>query len=448
MGERRLSAELKRYGYVFSVKKTGVLYVISFGALLCLGRLFALNLYAQCMLCVIGLVFLPLFLKNAYGNQYYQRRFSDLNVYMEQFLYSFQKTGKILATLEDLSLIFQGEEGGSTIEKAKDYILHTFDEANVEEKGLAIIEQEYENFMLSVIHKFALQAEMLGGDYSSSTRILLESRRMWADRIYEMQQARRKKRRDILFSIFVSILICLFIYMISYRLQLHMELHPVAQVATVIVLGLDFFIFYKADSQLTVGLVEEEPEEMRYVDYFRRLKEETPKSPLKKLDHRLMKKYVTREIEKVFPKWLMTVSLLLQSENVHIAIYKSYDDAPEILKPELKTFMEDLKEKPDSMEPYMNFLKEYTLPEVHSAMKMLYSVSEGTGGNFEHQISEILDRNQRLMDKAEKMRCEDELAGLYGLFLAPQLTAGMKMAVDLMLLMVIYFGQNHVMTGM
>lgn len=442
MGEKRLSDELHRYGYVFSVKKTGFLYVVAFALLVVLGRLFTLNLYAQICLCVIGLFFLPFFLKNAYGNQYYQKKFSDLNIYMEQFLYSFQKTGKVYATLEDLSLLFEGEETGALIDRAKDYILHTYDECNVERKGLAIIEEEYENYMLSVVHRFALQAEMLGGDYSLSLQILLESRRLWADRVYELQQTRRKKRRDILFSIVISIFICLFIYMISYRLQLKMELHPVAQIATVLVLGMDFFIFYKADSQLTVGFLEDEPENLRLVEFYKRLEEDSKKGLYKRLDRYFMKKYVTREIEKVFPKWLMTVSLLLQSENVQMALYKSYDEAPEILKPALKKLLEELKAQPDSMEPYMKFLKQYTLPEVHSSMKMLYSISEGTGGNYEHQISEILERNQRLMDKAEKMRNEDTLAGLYGLFLAPQVTAGMKMAVDLMLLIVLYLGQN------
>ncbi|MCR5546494.1 MAG: hypothetical protein K6F30_08480 [Lachnospiraceae bacterium] len=443
MGEKRLSDELNRYGYVFSVKKTGVLYVIAFALLLIIGRLFSLNLYAQICLSVMGLVFLPLFLRNAYGNQFYQRKFSDLNIYLEQYLYSFQKTGKVLATLEDLSLIFHGEETGKLIDEAKDYVLHTYDESDVEEKGLRIIEKEYDNFMMNLVHRFSLQAEVLGGDYSGSLQILLEARRLWADRIYELQQARNKKRRDILFSIVTSILICLLIYLVSYRLELQMELHPVAQIATVIVLGIDFFIFYKADSQLTVGLVEDEPEELRFVDYYKKIETNPARTPYQKLDHKFLKKAVQKEMEKVFPKWLMTVSLLLQSENVQVAIYRSYDEAPEILKPALKKLMEELKEQPDSMEPYMNFLKDYTLPEVHSAMKMLYSISEGTGGNFEHQITEILERNQRLMDKAEKIKNEDELAGLYGLFLAPQLTAGVKMAVDLMLLVVLYLGQNH-----
>ena len=439
MGEKRLSDELSRYGYVFSVKKTGVLYLIAFSGLLGLGRLFSLHLYEQISLCIIGLFFFPFFLRNSLKNQFYQKRFSDLNLYMEQFIYSFLKTGKILATLEDLSLVFEKEEIKEKIEEAKEYILHTYDEEDVEKKALKIIEDEYENYILSLIHRFCLQAESLGGEYASTLQILLESRRIWTDRIYENQQIRKKKRMDILISVAVSILICLLIYMISYRMKLGIENHPVAQVITVIVLGLDFFIFYKADVQLSFGYSEEKKDEEIYVDYYRYLKETTPKSPWQKLKYHTYKKVVTQELEKAFSRWLMVVSLLLQSENVQVAIYRSYDDAPLILKPALKDLISSLRENPDGIEPYVSFLEEFTLPEVHSAMKMLYSVSEGYGGNYEHQIAEILDRNQRMLHRSEQLKTEDSLAGLYGLFLAPQITAGVKMVVDLVLVMAVYF---------
>ena len=75
-------------------------------------------------------------------------------------------------------------------------------------------------------------------------------------------------------------------------------------------------------------------------------------------------------------------------------------------------------------------------------MKMLYSISEGCGGSFNNQITEILNRNQRMQNKSEELKNEDALAGLYGLFLAPQVTAGMKLIVDLILVMVIYLGRG------
>ena len=151
----------------------------------------------------------------------------------------------------------------------------------------------------------------------------------------------------------------------------------------------------------------------------------------------IAKRNVTRGIQMVFPRWLMEVSLLLQSENVQVAIMKSYEDAPKLLQPELKILIERLRLHPTEMEPYLSFLQDYPLPEIQSAMKMLYSISEGTGGNASSQIADIIRRNQVLLNKAERMKNEDALAGMYALFLAPQLTGAMKLLTDML---VIFYG--------
>ena len=93
------------------------------------------------------------------------------------------------------------------------------------------------------------------------------------------------------------------------------------------------------------------------------------------------------------------------------------------------------------MKPYNDFLSDFNLPEVRSAMKMLFSLSEGTGANASDQIQDIIRRNQYMMDRAEKLRMEDTQAGMYALFLAPQLTGGAKLLVDMILLLVCYLGK-------
>lgn len=111
------------------------------------------------------------------------------------------------------------------------------------------------------------------------------------------------------------------------------------------------------------------------------------------------------------------------------------------MKPYLMELIQAIKIEPNSMRPYSDFLKEYQLPEIHSAMKMLYSISEGTGGNATAQIAEMLKQNEKLLDRSEKMKNDDVLAGMYALFLAPQITAGCKLLVDMMVLLVLYLGR-------
>ncbi|MDD6451303.1 MAG: hypothetical protein PUF56_05140, partial [Lachnospiraceae bacterium] len=131
-------------------------------------------------------------------------------------------------------------------------------------------------------------------------------------------------------------------------------------------------------------------------------------------------------------------SLLLQTENVQVAILTSFPDAPAVLKSDLDQLIRDLEQDPVSIHPYLNFLKDYTLPEVRSAMKMLYSLSEGKGGEAAGQIRELIQRNQVLQDRSAKLGNEDVMAGMFLLFLSPQLTGGLLMLADMILMFSAY----------
>ncbi|MBQ2089287.1 MAG: hypothetical protein II472_03585, partial [Lachnospiraceae bacterium] len=82
-----------------------------------------------------------------------------------------------------------------------------------------------------------------------------------------------------------------------------------------------------------------------------------------------------------------------------------------------------------------------------STMKMLYSISEGSGGVASVQIEDIIRRNQIMYDQSEKMKNSDEMAGMYALFLAPQVTAGVKMLVDMFVMFYDMMSAGFVMGG-
>ena len=63
------------------------------------------------------------------------------------------------------------------------------------------------------------------------------------------------------------------------------------------------------------------------------------------------------------------------------------------------------------------------------------------------QIADIIRRNQLLYDKAQKIANEDSMAGMQAMFLAPQLTGGFKLVVDMVLLLVLYLGQQSMTLG-
>lgn len=333
MEENWLSDEYIKNGYVFSLRKTILYYMLVYGGLLFLGRLFLLHFYEQLCLCVVGLSFLPFYIRNSDKNQYDQKQFSDLNKYMEQFLYSFMKTGKILATLEDLSCVFEKDDLGAIIAEAREYILKT-EEETAEKNALLLIENEYENLLLSLIHKFCLRAEVLEGNYRPSLTVLLEYRKDWAEEVFCRQREKRRKR------MYTGIAVVALI-VLMYR-------NPLSEIRIVGVLLLCFFAMYLGDLQLGM--------EYAYREKGLSKEKET-------------------ETERMFFEWAMMLVLYLQRDSVQVAIHRSYDDAPEDLKPRLKQLINKLRENPDGLEPYLAFLNEYSLPEVHAFMRMLYAIS-------------------------------------------------------------------------
>ena len=130
MKPKLLWDELKRYGYVFSVKRGILMYgmVVAF-AIVC-GKFFRLDHMYLFLLCLWCACLFPFFLRNLYRNRYGQRQFVEINSYMEQFLYSFQKSGKILVTLKDVEKLFANGVMHTRIQEAIAYIEDTYDEDN------------------------------------------------------------------------------------------------------------------------------------------------------------------------------------------------------------------------------------------------------------------------------------------------------------------------------
>lgn len=430
MRPKLLWDELKRYGYVFSVKRSILMYgmVVAF-ALLC-GKFFRLERMYLFILCLWCACLFPFFLRNLYRNRYGQRQFVEINSYMEQFLYSFQKSGKILVTLKDVEKLFANGMMHTRIQEAIAYIEDTYDEDHVEKQALAMIEREYPIHHVAMIHRFALQVEEKGGEYGEAIRLMLDARRMWADRSYELLKEKKRKRTQILISVLVSLLLCSVFVYVAERVSLSITGFTIVKVVTLLTLLLDIWIFYVADRKLSMENMDETYDEKELLRQYEKVKRSEEKKHAE-LGTRIAKKNVSRALQKMFPQWLLEVSLLLQSENVQVAIMESYDEAPVLMKPALRELIQKLQLRPTDMEPYLEFLQEYALPEVQSSMKMLYALSEGTGGNANNQISDIIRRNQLLLDQAQKMKNEDALGGLYALFLAPQLTGGAKMLVDM-----------------
>lgn len=462
--ERGLEEATLAAGWMFGITAMALLFQLKWGPIL--------------VLWIITAIFLPGFYRNRNRKRYERKRFVDLNIYMEQMLYSFWKQKKILPALEDVQGLFREGKMRQTLERAREKILYDMQEEYPQRAGLEVIEQEYGCQRLFAMHRFLLKVEEIGGDFSESVELLRMDRAMWEQRVLELQAEREKHKRNIAASIFLSAGICLSTIYFMPKEQ-SIALHPIVQWSATLLLVCSIWNYYLAEKKLvTDWLKEERPKKeknwrvqyQRFMEYDAR--KEQKKSmiwaalPLivtvvgvwkrnnwmwaiggllfvfffqqHRVGHYLNRRLLQREIEKVFPQWLMEVALRLQGENVQVAIQKTVEEAPELLKLPLQELVEKLEKEPESARPYQEFLQELDLLEIQSAMKMLYAIENGQGGDAAQQIKEIIQRNTLLMDQAEKLLNEDKMAAVGMFFLLPMLTGALKLIGDLSVFLVLF----------
>ena len=474
---RNLTQELAKYGYEYTPKKALFAYGMIVLVAAIFGLLYKLELPYIAAIGIIGLVFSPMVILQTMKGRYHTTMFSLANNYMEQFLYSFKRNGTVLNALLETATIFDEGIFHEALEKAIEHIQYTTDSEDPEREALDIVGEFFHCERIDAIHSFVIGAQRRGGDAGGSILLLAKNRAMWAERVMNLQKEFQIVKRNIMIALVATMLICILpLYLLGGDLDISSI--PLCQISAVILIGICMLIYAKADKKLCRSWIEKEVDstgmgkkylQVRDYDEAKEAKSSQKMAIIPvilfigafiyfkniavlvagvvvvlfflnqhKIGHSLAMKKVAREIEKQFPNWLMEVALLLQTDNVQMAIRKSMDSAPEVLVYALEDLIDQLEEDPNAIEPYHRFLKEYRNPDVQSAMKMLYALSSGNAGDVTKQVEELIDRNNAMMDKAEKLEQEDKIAGMKVYILLPSLLASFKLMVDMALLLVVF----------
>lgn len=469
-----LSRAVKRLGFSFRPLEIAAIYICAVVAMTLLCAAFGLSVLFTLLADVMVLFFVPCWIYNYYVVLKEKQRFSEANMYIEQFLYSFMETSQIVTTLREIQPQFAYTPMGDAIRRALEHMMKAYDgKSDPQLEGLRIIEAAYGTERLRTIHRFALKAEKNGGSFDKTTDILLNDRSLWEERGRELAMDRRSRRNEVLYSVIASVLLCLFFFRLMVGLDMGgITSNILVQTATVLMFFFDLLVFTVADTKAAVDFLDPEKEDRdtKLLEEYNFVISYDPGKELKnsilaaavcavlsavvlflgflwgaillalcavlllfrqRINYAFARKDVIREIEKAFPSWLIEMALLLQTETVQVALYKSYESSPMILRPALEKLYLALGEHPTAVEPYREFLAEFSITPVQSSMKMFYAISQGSGGNFDAQIAEILRRNNLMMDKADRMESEDAMAGMKALFLLPLLFGSLLLIVDM-----------------
>ncbi len=477
-----LAKEVQVYGYHFSWKTHIVVILISVLGIGAVGVLFQLQARLLVITMVIMLVALPTLILDMYTKMYEQKRFADATTYMEQILYSFQKTEKVTSALKETIEVFEPGRMRDVLQQSIDYLEagRAQTEKGVLREGLELIESAYDCSKIHTVHELLISAEEYGGEMRKSSILLLNDLELWKRRGYKLQQEKQKSHSDNVLSIIVATALCAAaLYALAAMPDLFQAKAPYnvfevysVQLTSFLFLLFLLFTFAKSMRSLTRNWLKEEGNrntESVLSSYYRVVEYDETREKKKsliwaapfliatvalflfykrwtaiitlllalfmlrqhKIGRNLAKDSVSEELYIVLPEWLMEMALLMQSNNVQVSITKSVVGAPELLKPELEKLIERLKDKPGDLSSYMGFCKDFDVPEIGSCMKMLHAISESGTGDAETQINNLLMRVQEMRTQADEIRDKKAAFKVKMIFSYPVIGATVKLFADM-----------------
>lgn len=470
-----LKNEIERMGYQL---KGGVIlktFLPLYGSVFLISYFYQLKPPYLFFLLFISTIIAPYHIFHEYKNQYQKKKYLDLTVYMEQMLYSFQRHPKIVDALNDTGFVFTEGEMKKLIEQAKDKIL-SGDSKNLFLDALEMIELGYPCQRLRIMHNFFIKVEERGGEYKETANLLLDDRQRWKTSTEILENEKKGKKRAIHFVLISTMIICgVMISIFSALDGIHVTSSFIYQIFSASFVTGNLFIWMISSDKLgeVWEFIPQDCDDMHIVNEYKLfknidIKKEKKKNlkwliiptavliagiALKKISILILgvfylyylwmspkyriqnaKRKVMIEVKKIFPQWLMELTLLLQTENVYVALTQSMQGAPVILKQEIKKLLEEIDEKPNSVEPYHKFFYELHLEEVTTCMKILYSISAFDVNSGESPIRNLIQRNHVMLNQSELEAGEEKLAVWTSVSYVPMAVGGMKIILDMVLL--------------
>jgi hypothetical protein len=438
---RNLQLRIEAYGYQYSFSKYIAMVLLGSLLIFLAGKWNGLRGIAAVILLSSFVLLLPILILEQFHYLYEERRFQSVVRYMEQMIYSFQKHPKILSALEETQQVLDGEikERIQTIReeieqsKGMDY-----------KKAFQTIEKGYHCERLVQMHDFFIKVEEIGGQYQAALNAILDDLKMWTERTYLFQKERSQMKKKIAASILCVLLLCsVLFHMIIQSEEMKGILSSVPYQAGTTAILVSFLILFVFSQKILTGSWIKKEKELDW----EQIKKDWMHVREEPDQYKRARKRLKREVEKQFPKWLRVVILGLQTDNVYRTIVESADDAPAVLRLPLQILIEDLGKDPVSMIPYDHFLKELEVPQIHSAVKMLYAYTNMGTSEAKEQLGEIMRRNTILTDRAERIQNEDEVAKYLLLFYVPMFLGTAKIMLDMSLLFIVMFSLWGKMTG-
>ena len=479
---KQLNTEIEAYGYRYHFKSYMISLVVFLLAVFLAGYFYLLKPICMVILIGVGFFVFPLIIKAQFVHMYNNQRFENLVNYMEKMIIFFKQDPKILVCLQK-TRHYVDEITQQAIDQAIHILMEDMSNERYD-KALKIIEEEYHSARLISLHRFMKTVEEKSSqDYRVSLNNLDYDLKAWINRVYNYQTELKLKKMQVMVSLVASLILLAIFSVMWVKVDdlTKMISNPLYQIGALIFLITELILLTIVQMKINgQWLVEDynrknDKQIMRKIknieeyDYRLALKQQKMKFVLfgflllyalyiqqimlvffcivvlvylfyePYYMYKLQRKSLSRAIELEFPLWLRDVALNLNNYVVVGAMRHSMEFVSPALYYYLDKFLLDIEQYPTSIEPFANFLSEYHLHDVHTAMLALYSLQEVDQKDSEREVTELIQRNQTMLSNGEKVRNQNALIGVLIVSFIPIILTMTKIIVDMLIMLVSIF---------
>ncbi len=131
-----------------------------------------------------------------------------------------------------------------------------------------------------------------------------------------------------------------------------------------------------------------------------------------KMPYTQLKRYYKGNLHNInlmLPYYLKSLEILIQHYTVPVALTRSIKTAPEIFKPGLQKLVSKIEAGDSSVDPYMDFAKEYPVRDSMRMMRLLYRLGLGSQENKQEQLMMFSRTVSTLQNKAREQKYKERL---------------------------------------
>lgn len=471
---KNLKTSINKYGFTYSTKdfilETLVIIIVVLG----ISYLSRLHLSYILVLVFITIIVIPLIIHAWFSQSYNMKRFSMLTDYLSNILPIFTQKTKIRFTLGELLDICNGQMRDSINEAIK-YLDTTINDPNLAKNALAIIERDFPNSRVKSVHKLLLTIEAQNSlNFEDVCQNMYEDIEKWIKRVCSFQKDLKNRRNKLIILCVATLLMnCMFVFIyVSNETFIGFTDSLIYQISTLIFIGAILITItivltrlhgewlindtdYKNDEYLKeqYDLYKEGKKKIKIPDiilsvifigssiYFFIIKQYALIiMPIILAIFLLTKSYrtynnaykkISKSLTIEFPIWLREISLNLSNLTVLNAIENSQNITSYPMRKEIRNFLNEAKKDPTSIKAYNNFLNNFDLEDAKSTMKVLYSIQNVGKKDVKQRVSNLIIRNQEMLDKAESLRNNDSISGIEALGYVPTGLFSIQMLVSM-----------------